>query len=427
MSLGILLGVQAGILAIVIIAFLLVYVARLKKNLAGLQALFVKLKDDLGGASLLSHLQEAQKQTLAACQKDTAAYNPEHDAQDQAIALRSAALAAEIAFIEARQAGKTSFDAVMAPYRLLGDQIALYLTGMRENLKGQAAADYQHKITELQRQLEALHRKHKTLEDTQRRMKNLVDLLEAGNQTERSKDQIEQSLHMALASMCESFSDAVSVREIVYLYHEAYFDRRNGGGHAPAHNTSFDDVGGNASPVNMAPFDASPHIDMLNNIIDEQNQLVAELQARILQLETSNERAEIEEKADAIAQQVQEAKTAIEMLEIELSKMKDGTGAAYNNEEVMDIIEQFTEESAALVERLHMLTNQNKLLSTENEQMRLQIDQSVETDEPLVAGLKTRLQQQTDEILDLQASYKKLEEQYLTLYSTTQTLPGEAI
>lgn len=423
MSLGILLAVQAGILAIVVVVFLLVYIARLKKNLRNLQALFTKLKDDLGGASLLTHLQEAQKQTLSACQKDSAAYNPEHDPQDQAIALRSAALAAEIAFIEARQTGKVSFDTVMTPYRQLGEQIAQFLAVMRDNLKGQAAADYQHKITELQRQLEALHRKHKTLEDTQKRMKNLVDLLEMGNQTERSKDQMEQSLHMALASMCESYSEAVAVREIIYLYHEAYFDRRNGG--APTPSAGFDDVGGGGNPGGMPAFDASPHIDMLNNIIDEQNQLVAELQARVLQLEASSEREEIEEKADAIAQQVQEAKTAIEMLEIELTKMKDQPGGSYNNEEVMDIIEQFTEESAVLVERLHMLTNQNKLLTTENEQLRVQIDSSLETEEPMVAGLKARLQQQSEEILELQDSYKKLEQQYLTLYASTQKAAGE--
>lgn len=420
MSLGILLAIQAGILAVMIIAFLLVYVARLKKNLSGLQTLFAKLKDDLGGTSILTHLQEAQKQTLSACTKDSAAYDPEHEPLDQAIALRSLALGAEIAVIEALQNGKVSFDAMIAPYRLLGEQITQYLNATRENIKGQAAADYQHKITELQRQLEAVNRKYKTLEDTQKRLKNLVDLLELGNQTERSKDQIEQSLHMALASMCEAYREAVAVREIVYLYHEAYFDRRHNGAPAEGVTANFDDVSeAPAGGMNLSNFDASPHVDMLNNIIDEQAQLVVELQTRILQLEVSHEREDIEEKTDAISQQVQEAKTCLEMLELELGKLKDQGFSAYDNEEVMDLIEQFTEESAVMVERLHMLNNQNKMLATENEELRLQIDQSMESDQPMVAGLKNKLQQQTDEILALQASYKKLEEQYLTLYAST--------
>lgn len=422
MSLGILFAIQGGILAIVIIAFLLIYIARLKKNVGNLQSLFNKLKDEMGGASLLNHLQEAQKQTLSACQKETAAYNPEHDALDQAIALRNAALEAEIAYVTAMQTGKVSFDTVMAPYRALGEQIAQYLNATRENIKGQAAADYQHKITELQRQLEAINRKFKTLEDTQKRMKNLVDLLELGNQKDRSKDQVEQALHQALASMCESFSDAVAVREIIYLYHEAYFDRRNGGAPPPG-LVNFDDVSANSESggLNTTNFDPIPHIDMLNNIIDEQNQLVAELQARIIQLEVSHEREEIEERTDALGQQVQEAKTCLDMLELEIGKLRESTGGSgYDNEEVMDIIEQFTEESAVMVERLHMLNNQNKMLSTENEELKLQIDQSVESDQPMVAGLKNKLQQQSDEIIELQASYKKLEEQYLNLYQSTQ-------
>lgn len=423
MSLVILLAIQAGILAVVIIAFLLIYIARLKKNLTGLQALFTKLKDDMGGDTLLQHLQEAQKQTLGACKKESAAYNPEHDPADQAISLRSIALGAEIAFVEAMQRGKVSFDTIITPYRMLGEQLTRYLADTRENIKGQTAADYQHKITELQRQLEALNRKFKTLEDTQKRLKNLVDLLELGDQTERSKDQIEQALHLALASVCESYTDAVGVREIIYLYHEAYFDRRHGP--APDALNARLDVADAASTTesrqhNTSNFDASPHIDMLNNIIDEQKQLVTELQARILQLEASPEREEIEEKADAISQQIDEAKTCLDMLELEISKLKE-SDSGYASEEIMDIIEQFTEESAVMIERLHMLNNQNKMLATENEALRLQIDQSLESDEPMVAGLKNKLQLQAEEILELQASYKKLEEQYLTLYASTQT------
>lgn len=96
----------------------------------------------------------------------------------------------------------------------------------------------------------------------------------------------------------------------------------------------------------------------------------------------------------------------------------------YDQEEMFKLVEQFTEESAEMVERLHLITNQNKQLMLENEELRAEINAThVEGDEerePLVAGLKIKIEAQTKEILELQNNYKKLEEKYLSLYSETK-------
>lgn len=93
----------------------------------------------------------------------------------------------------------------------------------------------------------------------------------------------------------------------------------------------------------------------------------------------------------------------------------------YDQEEMFKLVEQFTEESAEMVERLHLITNQNKQLMLENEELRTEInathEEGDEEREPLVAGLKIKIETQTKEILELQNNYKKLEQKYLSLYS----------
>lgn len=86
---------------------------------------------------------------------------------------------------------------------------------------------------------------------------------------------------------------------------------------------------------------------------------------------------------------------------------------------MMQVIEQFTEDSADMVERIHLLTNQNKQLTLENEQLKAELTQSSELgsdQEPLLAGMKLKVEQQNEEILALQSRYRDLEDQYLALY-----------
>ena len=92
-------------------------------------------------------------------------------------------------------------------------------------------------------------------------------------------------------------------------------------------------------------------------------------------------------------------------------------------EAMHDLIEKFTEESAELVERVYMLNNENKMLSSENDELKRQIkaytDQEGADEEsaPIIAGLKMKIETQMEEILTLQSNFKQLEDKYLSLYA----------
>ena len=52
----------------------------------------------------------------------------------------------------------------------------------------------------------------------------------------------------------------------------------------------------------------------------------------------------------------------------------------------------------------------------ENEELRKTLEATSESDEPLVAGLKLKLESQQQELIALQTNFHDLEERYLTLY-----------
>ena len=52
----------------------------------------------------------------------------------------------------------------------------------------------------------------------------------------------------------------------------------------------------------------------------------------------------------------------------------------------------------------------------ENDEMRKALEASTDTDQPLVAGLKLKLESQKEELIALQKSFHDLEQRYLSLY-----------
>ena len=90
--------------------------------------------------------------------------------------------------------------------------------------------------------------------------------------------------------------------------------------------------------------------------------------------------------------------------------------SAVSDEKANAVIEKFIEESAEMVEKIHMLSNQNKQLMLENDEMRKALEASTDTDQPLVAGLKLKLESQKEELIALQKSFHDLEQRYLSLY-----------
>lgn len=91
--------------------------------------------------------------------------------------------------------------------------------------------------------------------------------------------------------------------------------------------------------------------------------------------------------------------------------------APYDDAEARKVIEKFNEESAAMVEKIHLLSNENKQLMLENEQLRQSGSAAGEDSQPMVAGLKLLIEKQKEEIVSLQNNFKELEEKYLELYA----------
>ena len=74
-----------------------------------------------------------------------------------------------------------------------------------------------------------------------------------------------------------------------------------------------------------------------------------------------------------------------------------------------------------MVERIHMLSNQNKMLATENEQLRVRLQsEGMGEDDSMVVGLKAKLHRQAEEILELQNNFRDMEAQYLALYEQSR-------
>ncbi|CBL46735.1 Hypothetical protein HDN1F_31520 [gamma proteobacterium HdN1] len=395
MKLEYLLALQAGIFATIIIVFSLFYAARLKKNLKKLQALFDTLKADITGTSLISGLESALEQTNTYSPGNNATFTPEQEPPLQANALRRTALEAEIASLVSSQGKSTNsqsaYNAALTPYLLIAEQIARYAEELRQSIKDQLTAEFQHRIVELERQLDAINRRYKALDGLQQKIKPLVDLLQTETPPGYSQKKAEQSLYKALVSSGEAFNEAAAVREVIYVYHEAYLE------HVERENrTHIAESAGNPAPpeiseptaltpetpkLSLAHFDPSPHMATLNHIIDEQTQLITELQQQLIaQGGELDER--LRKQAKTLDSNTREAKTCLDMLDLELAKLHETapaerTPSAPNNEEeqaeVGRLIEQFSEDSAALLERSQLLHQRNKLLLAENERLKQQL------------------------------------------------------
>lgn len=101
----------------------------------------------------------------------------------------------------------------------------------------------------------------------------------------------------------------------------------------------------------------------------------------------------------------------------EMGARNDNTLMHYDNGETGKVIDKFNEESAAMVEKIHLLSNENKQLMLENEQLRQSASATGEDGQPMVAGLKLLIEKQKEEIITLQNNFKELEEKYLELYA----------
>ncbi|RLT96315.1 MAG: hypothetical protein D9N11_15075, partial [Ketobacter sp.] len=208
--------------------------------------------------------------------------------------------------------------------------------------------------------------------------------------------------------ICENFPNSEALRELVYLIHEAFHETEPGS--AQVSEDAEEPQVIIETPDNFAQ---SQNIAILNNIINQQSATIKALKLQLQTLENQQERETLEETVDSLDTVIQQGSECLDSIKQEI---QFEPSEPIGNEKANEVIEKFIEESAAMVEKIHMLNNQNKQLMLENEELRKTLEATSESDEPLVAGLKLKLESQQQELIALQTNFHDLEERYLTLY-----------
>ncbi|OUR87970.1 hypothetical protein A9Q81_25015 [Gammaproteobacteria bacterium 42_54_T18] len=406
--------------AVVILALLL---RRQKKSISRLQLMLAGYQEEASGETLIKQLQLAIDDTTAHCAQETITLRPEATAEDQAVSLRYAALTYELRLLQSNNGEVTPWRTIIQPYtelaKLYYDHIQSIPDKVKVKFKGQMA--------DMDKEHQRLEGNIKQLSGDLKQLSPIQDFFNQGFDDTASKNDIELSLHNSLVALCDTVEHAEGLREVVYLIHEAYYDH----GNSTSESTTI-------QPTQAPPPSAEPgkHTVALNNIITEQNKLIHNLRTQLIQTDELEGGSELMAHLDVLEQNFKAAQIQIGQLEAQLKEAIENAGAdsseggqdddhEYSQNEMFELIEQFTEESAEMVERLHMLQNQNKKYSKENDDLREQLETTTEPGDdgeeakPLVAGLQMKLESQNNEILQLQKEFKDVEDKYLALYEET--------
>lgn len=414
MSTEVLIGIQLLVIMLLGIGMLVFLVRRQRKTINQLQRILTEVKDEISGEGLVRHLQLEIDNTTAHCKQDTIALRPDLEPEDMALSLRFLALQAELALIQDTIGGKAPWREQIKRYEELAhtlqeltksriEQAARILKDAHSDelaARDTALADLDAKLTRANSQLKSL--------------KPLQDFVANTSGVDMTPAEVEQKLHRALLDLCENFPNTEKTRELVYLLHEAFNDM---GARNDATMMHYDASG---EPEHSAVgIDPTQNIEILNNIINNQNETIRDLRKQIDALADEHGRVDMQHTIDTLQQNVDSTSDALHQLEngIEFSPPVLSGDA----EEMYKIITKFTEESAQMVERIHLLSNENKQLMLENEKMRIALEGNSEQEEPMVAGLKLKIEKQTEEIISLQKNLKELEENFLALYEEKST------
>ena len=414
---------QVGFFFVVAVVFLALLLRRQKKTIERLQLMLTDYQEDASGETLIKQLQLAIDDTTAHCAQETITLRPEATAEDQAVSLRYAALTYELRFLQSNIGEVTPWRTIIQPYtelaKLYFDHIQSIPDKVKVKFKGQMA--------DMDKEQQRLEDNIKQLSGDLKQLAPIQDFFKQEFDDTASKNEIELSLHNALVSLCDTVDHAEGLREVVYLIHEAYYDH----GNSTSESTT-------VQPTQPPPPSAEPgkHTLALNNLITEQNKLIHNLRTQLSQTDELEGGSELMAHLDVLEQNFNAAQVQISQLETQLKEAMENAGTdssgdsegddqEYSQDEMFELIEQFTEESAEMVERLHMLQNQNKQYSKENNELREQLEATTEPGDdgeeakPLVAGLQMKLESQNDEILQLQKEFKEVEDKYLALYEET--------
>lgn len=411
-----LIAIQVLIVLLLVIGMLGLLLFRQKKTIRKLQDILTQFRDDMSGHSLAQYLEEEIHVTTSHCSQSVVDLKPDLSPEDLAIALRFNALQYELALLQEKANTDLPWRDQMKQYEMLAKRIhdlirarIDHATKTLNDVHNQELAAKDQNISEL-----AGTRTQQTQQLKQ--LKPLQDFI--GNVTEKAHtpQEMEQHLHRSLLALCENFPGTEKLREMVFLLHEAFNEIIATSGFSAS-----------ASPPpqqKTARVDPGQNLDMLNNIINRQNDTIRTLRKQIDALENEMERQGLLESVGIMEETIGSTRNCVQQLDESLTLPPPQTpappapqAASEDSEEMYRIIEQFTEESAVMVEKIYLLSNQNKQLMLENEQLMQSVQTSSNQADSLTTGLKLRLEKQSEEMLALQKNFKELEEKYLTLYS----------
>ncbi len=412
---------QVALFFVLAVVFLILLLRRQKKTIARLQLMLTDYQEDASGETLIKQLQLAIDDTTAHCAQETITLRPEATAEDQAVSLRYAALTYELRFLQSNNGEVTPWRTIIQPYTELATLYYNHIQSIPDKVK----VKFKGQMADMDKEHLRLEDNIKQLSGDLKQLAPIQDFFKQEFDDTASKNDIELSLHNALVSLCDTVDHAEGLREVVYLIHEAYYDH----GNSTSESTT-------VQPTQPPP-SAEPgkHTLALNNLITEQNKLIHNLRTQLSQTDELEGGSELMAHLDVLEQNFNAAQIQISQLETQLKEAMENAGEdsgggedadqEYSQNEMFELIEQFTEESAEMVERLHMLQNQNKQYSKENDELREQLETTSEPGvdgeeaKPLVAGLQMKLDSQNNEILQLQKEFKEVEDKYLALYEET--------
>lgn len=400
MSTELLIALQFIMILVIAVIMLLLILLRQKNTINQLKQILTDVKDDISGNNLTGYLQLEIDDTTAHCKQETIVLKPDLAPEDMAISLRYLVLQAELALIQDHVGSEnTPWREKIKNYVLLSEKVTDIIKQRIDHATKTLNESHNKEIAEKDENITALEELKQEHQKRLADLKPLQEFIDISGQDDISRNELEQSLHKALLSICENFSNTESFRELVFLIHEAYNEGQT--------SSSGDPKSDSANTLNQ-------NMDILNNIIDHQKTVIRKLKDKVSTLKIDD--SDLHNAFSELEKDIEQTSLQLEAISAEPASAFQATSEI--SKDVSEILEQFIEESAVMVEKIHTLSNQNKLLEKEKKALEESISQSASGGDASDDSLKLLLDEKDKELLSLQKSLTELEEKYLTLYQS---------
>ena len=414
MSTELLIILQLGLVLLIAVIMMALIIRRQRQTIRKLQAILTDVKDDISGEGMCRHLQREMDSTTAHCRQETIALKPELEPEDMAISLRFIALQSELSLLQDHVgSGNTPWRETIKHYVELATLITDLIKARVDHATRTLNETHNKELALKDSDIQTLNDENAGQQKQLNALQPLKTAIEFAIKTDGSQREIEQEFHKALLAICENFDNTENLRELVFLMHEAFHENRS-------------DTAAEVAPVAEAADSSTPapsavqeqNLDMLNNIINHQKHLIKKLRSKVDELENPSTRDTLLESMDALQTNIDQTNECMDSIHSE-REFTPSSEFLFDDQEMNKVIEQFIEDSANMVEKIHLLSNENKQLILENEHIRSSLSDpdTAEAGAASSEQLKLKLEAQQNEMVALQQSFTELEQRYLALYA----------